>query len=111
MQLGFISNQRTSAIIQETSIVWFPVPKFDSPSIFTKLLDEDGGEFSILPEKIESIKQYYEHPLVLTTKVKTERGGSLKITDLLPLGETVIIRKVESDVPFTVVLKPGFGLH
>ncbi|MFP3164184.1 MAG: alpha,alpha-trehalase TreH1 [Acidianus hospitalis] len=108
MQLGFISNQRTSAIILGTSIVWFPVPKFDSPSIFTKLLDEDGGEFSILPEKIESIKQYYEHPLVLTTEVKTERGGSLKINDLLPLGETVIIRKVESDVPFTVVFKPAF---
>ena len=87
------------------------MPKFDSPSIFTKLLDEDGGEFSILLEKIESIKQYYERPLVLTTEVKTERGGSLKIADLLPLGETVIIRKVESDVPSTVVFKPGFGLH
>ena len=66
------------------------------------------GKFSILPEKIESIKQYYEHPLVLTTEVKTEIGGSLKIIDLLPLGETVIIGKVESDVPFTVGFKPAF---
>ncbi len=107
MQLGFISNQRTSAIIQGTSVVWFPVPKFDSPSIFTKLLDEEGGEFSIIPEKTISTKQYYEHPLVLTTEVKTEKG-LLKITDLLPLGEDVIIRKIESEVPFLVIFKPFF---
>ncbi|MBB5254974.1 alpha,alpha-trehalase TreH1 [Sulfurisphaera ohwakuensis] len=107
MKLGFISNQITSAIIQGTSIVWFPVPKFDSPSIFAKLLDEDGGEFSIVVKKESQLKQYYEHPLVLTTEVNTEKG-KIKITDLLPLGETVIIRKVESEVPFSVVFKPFF---
>jgi GH15 family glucan-1,4-alpha-glucosidase len=54
------------------------VPKFDSPSIFTKLLDEDGGEFSIFLDKIESIKQYYEHPLVLTTESKNRKRRFFK---------------------------------
>jgi GH15 family glucan-1,4-alpha-glucosidase len=107
--MGFISNQRTSALIDKTSIVWFPVPKFDSPSVFTKLLDDDGGEFTIIPQgEIKEIRQYYEHPLVLTTDVIIRSGGRVKITDLLPLGETIIIRKVESDVPFKVLFKPVF---
>ena len=107
--MGFISNQRTSALIDKTSIVWFPVPKFDSPSVFTKLLDDDGGEFTIIPQgEIKEIRQYYEHPLVLTTDVIIRGGGRVKITDLLPLGETIIIRKVESDVPFKVLFKPVF---
>ncbi|ARM75199.1 alpha,alpha-trehalase TreH1 [Acidianus manzaensis] len=107
--LGYISNQRTSALIDGTSIVWFPVPKFDSHSIFNKLLDEDGGEFKIIPEsEIVKINQYYEYPLVLSTEVQT-REGKIKITDVLPLGETVIIRKIESEIPFTAFLKPVFN--
>ncbi|AWR96732.1 glycoside hydrolase family 15 protein [Acidianus sulfidivorans JP7] len=107
--LGYISNQRTSALIDGTSIVWFPVPKFDSHSIFNKLLDDDGGEFNIIPNsEIVKINQYYDSPMVLTTEVQT-RDGKLKITDVIPLGETVIIRKVESEVPFTVFLKPQFN--
>lgn len=111
--LGYISNQRTAALIDQTSVIWFPVPKFDSPSIFTKLLDEDGGEFKIIPQsEIQKITQYYEYPLVLTTEVQT-KDGKMRITDLLPLGETVLIRKVESDIPFIVYLKPlfNYGLY
>ena len=106
--LGFISNQKTSALIKDSSIVWFPVPKFDSPTVFTRLLDEEGGEFAIIPNyKVREVKQYYEHPLVLTTELVTEKGR-IKITDLIPLGETVIIRKVEAEVGFKVLFKPRF---
>ncbi|ADX83856.1 glycoside hydrolase family 15 protein [Sulfolobus islandicus] len=107
--LGFISNQITSALIDLSSIVWFPVPKFDSPSVFTRLLDEDGGEFSILPEgqEIIAVKQEYVYPLVIMTVIRTKQG-EINITDLIPLGETVIIRKVESEIPFKVVFRPRF---
>ncbi|QKQ99086.1 glycoside hydrolase family 15 protein [Metallosphaera tengchongensis] len=110
--LAFISNQLTSAILQETSVVWFPVPKFDSPSVFSKLLDEHGGEFSILPEPPYDLDQRYETPMVLTTTVQSERG-KMEVTDLLPVGETVIIRRVKSEIPFRVVFNPVFhyGLY
>ena len=71
--LGFISNQITSAIIDGTSVVWFPVPKFDSPSIFSKLVDERGGEFSIAPGEVTYMAQEYRDPMVLTTYVETDQ--------------------------------------
>lgn len=62
-----------------------------------------------MPEsEIIKVTQYYEYPLVLTTEVQT-RDGKLVITDLLPLGETILIRKVEAEVPFSIYLKPIFN--
>ncbi|BCS93783.1 alpha,alpha-trehalase TreH1 [Metallosphaera javensis (ex Sakai et al. 2022)] len=110
--LAFISNQITSAILDGTSVVWFPVPKFDSPSIFSKLVDERGGEFSILPGEVTYMAQEYRDPMVLTTYVETDQG-KMVIQDLIPIGETIIIRKVESEFPFKVVFNPIFyyGLY
>ncbi|MCH1770299.1 MULTISPECIES: alpha,alpha-trehalase TreH1 [Metallosphaera] len=110
--LGFISNQITSAIIDGTSVVWFPVPKFDSPSIFSKLVDERGGEFSIAPGEVTYMAQEYRDPMVLTTYVETDQG-KMTIQDLIPIGETIIIRRVESEFPFKVLFNPIFyyGLY
>jgi len=108
--IGFISNQITSALVDGSSIIWFPVPKFDSSSVFTKLLDENGGEFSIFPQKgkLLGISQEYVYPLVLRTVIVTE-NGKITIDDLILLGGTVIIRKIEAEVPFSVVFKPMFN--
>lgn len=46
-QLGFISNNKTAALIEKGIVLWLPLPRFDSQSVFNKLLDEDGGEFTI----------------------------------------------------------------
>ncbi|MEM4047383.1 MAG: trehalase-like domain-containing protein, partial [Metallosphaera sp.] len=110
--LGFISNQMTSALIQGSSVVWFPAPKFDSPSMFSKLLDQDGGEFSISAEGVQSIYQSYDVPMVLNTQLVT-KNGTIVITDLLSIGEPTLIRKIVSDVPFEVNFSPVFyyGLY
>ncbi|MEM3863095.1 MAG: alpha,alpha-trehalase TreH1 [Metallosphaera sp.] len=110
--LGFISNQMTSALIQGSSVVWFPAPKFDSPSMFSKLLDQDGGEFSISAEGVQSISQSYDVPMVLNTQLVT-KNGTIVITDLLSIGEPTLIRKIVSDVPFKVNFSPVFyyGLY
>jgi len=40
MNFGIIGNCRSAALIDETgSIDWCCLPKFDSPSIFAKILD------------------------------------------------------------------------
>jgi GH15 family glucan-1,4-alpha-glucosidase len=43
-----VGNCRSAALISETgSIDWFCIPDFDSPSIFSRILNvEKGGEFS-----------------------------------------------------------------
>ncbi|UCM88200.1 glycoside hydrolase family 15 protein [Streptomyces marincola] len=42
--LAFLSDCRTSALIgPDASVVWLCAPRFDSPSVFARLLDRAGG--------------------------------------------------------------------
>ena len=48
--LGLIGNCQLSALVERSgSIVWCCLPRFDSEPVFGRLLDENGGEFSIAP--------------------------------------------------------------
>ncbi len=107
---AFLSNGLTSAIEAEGSIDWFPAPRFDSPSIFSKILDESkGGHFSVRPESAYSLKSsYVGDSLILENSFSTPQG-SLEVKDFLPLGVSGIARTYRSEVPFIVEIKPLFG--
>jgi len=83
---AFLSNGLTSALERDGNIEWFPTPRFDSPSIFTKLLDQEGGSFSVLPDDEDYVvsSEYVEDSMILRTKFKTKRG-QLELIDFLPL--------------------------
>ncbi len=106
----FLSNGFTGAIVLDGSIDWFPCPKFDSPSIFSKILDDrTGGYFSIKPELPYKIRtSYIEDTLVARNEFSTSKGV-LNVTDFLPIGNTGIIRIYESKVPFIADISPLFG--
>lgn len=57
-----------------------------------------GREFSVVPGKVTYMAQEYRDPMVLTTYVETDQG-KMVIQDLIPIGETIIIRRVESEFP------------
>ncbi|WP_338598218.1 alpha,alpha-trehalase TreH2 [Sulfolobus tengchongensis] len=107
----FLSNGITSALIKEGSVEWLPLPRFDSPSIFTKILDEErGGYFNITPldSSYEIIyEDYIQNTLVLRTVFKTEKGKA-EIIDFIPLSLSGIIRIYESDIDLKVSIKPFF---
>ncbi len=107
--LGFVSNGITSALIDKGSIVWLTFPRFDSPSVFGKLLDNEAGEFSILPQEEEyEVAQEFLVPNVLLTKFKTKEGKA-DIVDLMPIGEKAIIRKIRSDITLRIDIRPMFN--
>ncbi|KAL7752888.1 hypothetical protein RI367_001891 [Sorochytrium milnesiophthora] len=89
---GIIGNMRTAALVgMDASVDFMCFPKFDSPSLFCRLLDKDiGGHYQIAPLHRTSRKQQYlPNSNLLTTRFLSEEGAS-QVTDFfhLPDGST-----------------------
>lgn len=72
---GAIGNGRVLALIAPTSAIeWLCLPRFDSPSVFARLLDkENGGTFRFLTEQGEltGTQSYIRNTNVLVTRFDT----------------------------------------
>ncbi|MEM9896147.1 MAG: trehalase-like domain-containing protein, partial [Bacteroidota bacterium] len=87
---GIIGNMHTIALCGTNgSIDWFCYPHFDSPSVFSSILDIDkGGYFRIQPvDQSYTNKQFYwPDTNVLVTRFLTDEGVC-EITDFLPVSK------------------------
>jgi len=86
LNYGVVGNGRSAALISEKgSIDWFCFPDFDSPSIFSKILDiGKGGEFAFEVSEDYSITQkYIENTNILST-LFTSDEGSFEVLDFMP---------------------------
>jgi GH15 family glucan-1,4-alpha-glucosidase len=83
---ALIGDCRTSALVScDGSIDWLCLPDFSSTSVFAKLLDPSGGNFSLHPiEPFTSTRCYIDGTAVLETTFETE-GGSARVFDCLPI--------------------------
>lgn len=85
---GLIGNCQISALVSKSgSIDWLCLPRPDSEPVFGKLLDTEGGHFSITIPSVNNpnSKQYYlENTNVLITEVSDSGGSSFRITDFCP---------------------------
>ena len=82
-----ISDCHTAALVDRSgSIDWLCLPRFDSPSVFGKLLDDRAGHWSIRPDGPSSVtRRYLDRSLVLETTFTTS-GGVMRLTDALAVG-------------------------
>lgn len=83
---GFIGNCVVSALVsRDASVDWMCMPYFDSPSLFTELLDKSkGGSFKI--EGIDTIRTHQEYVRftpILKTRIET-KDGVFDIYDFMP---------------------------
>ena len=84
---AIIGCTRSAALIsREGSIDWLCWPRFDSPSVFARILDyERGGFFSIRPaEQFKATRRYLPSTNVLETTFECH-SGVVKLTDLMPV--------------------------
>jgi len=91
LDYGVIGNCRTAALIsKEGSIDWFCLPDFDSPSVFSKLLDENkGGSFSFEVSSDYAISQkYFKNTNILSTWYESEEGAFV-VYDYMPRYRTI----------------------
>jgi len=83
---GIIGNGLSAALVGiDGSIDWCCLPRFDSPSIFAAILDDEkGGRFQLKPLiTFESHQMYIPNTNVLQTTFQTKTGTST-ITDFMP---------------------------
>lgn len=102
LHLAAIGNGRVLALVSPTSAMeWLCLPRFDSPSIFARLLDaERGGVFRVLHEgrEVEGVLRYIPNTNVAVTRF--ESGDSAwEIVDFAPR----IPQGLDVSVPIEVV--------
>ncbi len=86
LDYGIIGNRQTAALISSKgSIDWCCFPRFDSPSVFAKLLDNrKGGSFEVIPTgRYVTEQTYIKNTNVLSTSFKS-RHGEFEVLDFFP---------------------------
>ena len=84
---AIIGDGRSAALISRAgSIDWLCWPRFDSPSLFSALIDaSEGGWWKIAPTvPARARRAYLEHTNVLVTEFETS-GGVVRLIDLMPV--------------------------
>jgi GH15 family glucan-1,4-alpha-glucosidase len=83
---GFLSDCASAALVSiEGSVDWWCLPRFDSPSVFGRLLDPEAGYWQLAPTGEHTTERdYVEDTLVLRTVFRTG-SGSVAVTDALSL--------------------------
>ncbi|MBE1485456.1 glycoside hydrolase family 15 protein [Plantactinospora soyae] len=122
---GLLADGRSAALVdREGSVNWWCPERFDAPSVFCRLLDSDGGHWSIRPsdDRFEVRREYLPDTLVLRTVFSTAHG-EVSVTDGLVLepgsrghqiarrSPGVLVRVVEGrsgTVPLTLTYRPRF---
>jgi GH15 family glucan-1,4-alpha-glucosidase len=84
---AIIGDSRSAALVSRSgSIDWLCWPRFESPSLFSAILDPAaGGRWAITPtENYRSRRQYLGESNVLVTELETAQGVA-RLTDLMPV--------------------------
>jgi alpha,alpha-trehalase len=125
---GLIGDGTTAALVGcDGSISWMCVPRFDSPPLFSRILDaKRGGAFTVAPEGLTESRQFYEGDTgVLVTEMRCS-SGVIRLTDALslrsgadlsedvPAGRSELARSVtvlEGRTRLRIEIEPRGGSH
>jgi GH15 family glucan-1,4-alpha-glucosidase len=125
---GLLADCNSAALVDRAgSISWLCLPRYDSPAVFARILDPEGGHWSITPaEAYRSERRYVPGTLVLETTFDTETG-SVRLTDVLAFADGqrhhelglgaphLLLRLVEGlvgevELRFELAPRPEYGL-
>src|SRR5437762_2132454 len=125
---ALLSDCHSAALVTTGgSVDWLCFPRFDSPSVFGRLLDDRAGHWSIRPAGGHTAsRRYLDSSLVLATTFETATG-TVEVTDALAMaaGTTghnlgrgaphLLVRSVtgtagEVTLDFSYAPRPEYGL-
>lgn len=125
---ALLSDSHGSALVSRAgSVDWACLPRFDSPSVFARMLGEEAGHWSLGPRNpVEVERAYLDETMVLRTVFRSD-GGVVAVIDAMPFEPAegrhrighraphAIIRTVEGvegevDVELELAPRPEYGL-
>jgi GH15 family glucan-1,4-alpha-glucosidase len=125
---ALLSDSQGAALVgRDGSIDWACLPRFDSPSVFARLLDDKAGHWQIAPLATATVhRRYLDDAMVLRTQFDTSHG-SVALLDALLFGPQerehgigkasphAIVRVLEGltgrvEMTFELVPRPEYGL-
>ncbi len=81
---GFLSDCRSGALVgRDGSIDWWCPDRFDTPSVFARLLDPGGGHWRIAPLAPGRVERAYRPDTLVLRTVHHTPEGSVAVTDAL----------------------------
>ncbi|PHI18772.1 glucoamylase [Lewinellaceae bacterium SD302] len=115
---GVIGNLHTTALVsKQGNIDFMALPRFDSPTVFTRILDADhGGYFGVakLSEEVRNTQLYLPDTNILLTRFLSS-DGIAELTDFMPIAKNdhdfCIYRQlkcISGNHAFSFVLRPKF---
>jgi alpha,alpha-trehalase len=126
---ALLSDRHCAALVsRDGSVDWLCFPRFDSPSIFGRLLGDQAGYWSIRTTKATEVaRRYLDRTMVLETTFSTPTG-SVTITDALAMGKGNRGHQLGNDAPHLLmrralctegevelsleyVIRPEYGLN
>jgi alpha,alpha-trehalase len=87
-EYAVLSDRHSAAMVaRDGSIDWLCFPRFDSPSVFARLLGEHAGHWSIrAKDAVEVTRRYLDGTMVLETSYRTATG-TVAVIDALAMGD------------------------
>ena len=101
---ALLSDRHSSALVSTAgSVEWLSFPRFDSPSVFGRLLGDKAGHWQIQPTgQAKVTRRYVDRTLVLETTFTTATG-TLVLTDLLAMGPDNGGHRLGRNVPHLLI--------
>jgi alpha,alpha-trehalase len=97
---ALLSDCRSAALVsRDGSVDWLCFPRFDGPTIFGRLLDEQAGHFSIRPVgEYRVSRRYLDRTMVLETTFTCPNGVAV-LTDAMAVGRSERVHDLGESSP------------
>src|SRR5947208_14389352 len=87
-EYAMLSDCSSAALVgSDGSIDWLCLPRFDSPALFSRLLDPDAGHFAIAPTAPFTVTRAYVPGTLVLETTFTTADGVVRLTDALAFPE------------------------
>jgi GH15 family glucan-1,4-alpha-glucosidase len=107
---ALLSDCKSAALVsRDGSVDWLCFPRFDSPSVFGRLLDDHAGHWSIRPTgSAEVERRYVDDTMLLETTFRTP-DGAVALLDALAVGRNERGHELGAEAP-SVLMRRLTGL-